>query len=75
MSSKDVFEKEYRDRASWKVFFSRFIENTSKTETYEEAYELTEKQHRSVYKRNCYSGYNSFRNVKSRKIKSHNKHM
>lgn len=69
MSDGKPFEREYRDRASWDKFFKQFIKNTQIKHTYKEAYKLTEKQHRQTYGQNCYATYNSFRNVKTRKLK------
>lgn len=72
MSNESVFTREYRERASWKQFFGVYIQNTLVCDTYEEAYQKTEEKHRQVYKRRCYSNYNSFRNAKTRKMKTNN---
>ncbi len=61
------FKREYKERASWNQFFKVFLANTSECESYEEAYQQTEQAHRKIYGVKCYSSYNSFRNVKSRK--------
>lgn len=69
MSNNNGFKREYRERASWEQFFSRYIKNTAECDTYEEAYQKTEEQHKKVYNGRCYSSYNSFRNAKTRKLK------
>lgn len=73
MSEDSAFNREYRDRATWKKFWAQYIKNTLVCDTYEEAYQLTEEQHKRTYKRRCYSSYNSFRNTKTRKLKAESK--
>lgn len=44
-------------------FDDRFIELSAECSTYEEAYQAVEQEYRSVFRRNRYSNYNSFRNA------------
>lgn len=45
------------------AFDERFIELSAECSTYEEAYQKVEQEYRSVFRRNRYSSYNSFRNA------------
>jgi hypothetical protein len=53
-------------------FDRRFIEHTTRCQTYEQAYLQTEKDFKKVFGRNKYSGYNSFRVARSRRTKQYN---
>lgn len=50
-------------------FDERFVEHTADTDTYEEAYHLTERDYRRAFGRNKYSSYNSFRVTRSQRLK------
>ena len=48
-----------------KGYFEKFHENTQKTESYREAWEMTERELFEKYGQERYSSYESFKTVKS----------
>lgn len=50
-------------------FDKRFVEHTTNTDTYEEAYLLTENDFKTVFGQRKYSNYNSFRASRSQRLK------
>lgn len=51
-------------------FDQRFIECTRECDTYEEAYAVVEKEHKSVFGKRKYSNYNSYRVARRKRIKA-----
>jgi len=50
------------------TFNKTFESNLTNSQTYTEAYELTEKSHYEITGRRRYSCYNSFRNIRQKKL-------
>jgi len=50
-------------------FNKRFEQLTKKSKTYHEAYEKAEEEHEHNFGERRYSGYQSFRHLRNRKIK------
>jgi hypothetical protein len=51
-------------------FISRYFYNLKKYKTNEQAYQATAEEYRKAFGHDKYSGYESFRKVKNRKLKS-----
>lgn len=52
-------------------YMNRFLELSTETQTYREAYQKTEKEYRTAFGTNRYSSYSSFRVIKTRYFKTH----
>jgi len=57
------------DMISTNGFINRYFQNLKKARTNEEAYEITAKEYVHAFGVNKYSSYESFRQVKNRKLK------
>jgi hypothetical protein len=51
-------------------FITRYFQNLKKCKTNEEAYQATAEEYRKAFGHDKYSGYESFKKVKNRKLKS-----
>lgn len=61
MSEVEGFEREFRETATWQMFFKIYRQHIQTHDTYKDAYLTTERQHEQIYGRKKYASYNSFR--------------
>lgn len=60
---------EFKAAATPQGFNERYEANLSKARTYREAYELTEQEHIARFGNSKYSGYETFKTLRSRTLK------